>query len=92
MPIPGYLIQMSDGKNILVDTGPPRDGTYVALDNMSAQIEDVVEILNTLELSPHDIDLLICTHFDSDHSGNHDRFPWSELIVQRAHYEAVRAL
>jgi len=92
MPIPGYLIQTSDGKNILVDTGPPQDGTYVALDNMSAQIEDVVEILKTLGLSPNDIDLLICTHFDSDHSGNHDRFPWSELIVQRTHYEAARAL
>ena len=92
MPIPGYLIQMSDGTNILVDTGPPRDGTYVALDNMSVQIDDVVEILKTLELTPRDIDLLVCTHFDSDHSGNHDQFPWSELIVQRAHYEAARAL
>jgi N-acyl homoserine lactone hydrolase len=91
MPIPGYLIQTSDGKNILVDTGPPRDGTYVALDNMSVQIEDVVEILTTLGLTPRDIDLLVCTHFDSDHSGNHDQFPWSELIVQRTHYEAAHA-
>ncbi len=89
MPIPGYLIQTSDGKNILIDTGPPGDGTYVALDNMSVHIEDVVEILATLGLRPRDIDLLVCTHFDADHSGNHDQFPWSELIVQRAHYEAA---
>lgn len=91
MPIPGYLIQMSDGTNILVDTGPPTDGTYVALDQKSVSIEDVTEILTTLGLTPRDIDLLVCTHFDSDHSGNHDRFPWSELIVQRSHYEAARA-
>ncbi len=90
-PIPGYVIQTSDGKNILIDTGPPRDGTYVALDNMSVHIEDVVEILKTLGLTPRDIDMLVCTHFDSDHSGNHDQFPWSELIVQRAHYEATHA-
>src|SRR5260370_19538281 len=91
MPIPGYLIQMSDGKNILIDTGPPSDGTYVALDNMSVHIEDVVEILKTLGLTPRDIDLLVCTHFDSDHSGNHDQFPWSQLIVQRTHYETACA-
>ena len=58
---------------------------------MSVQIEDVVEILTTLGLTPRDIDLLVCTHFDSDHSGNHDQFPWSELIVQRTHYEAAHA-
>lgn len=32
MPIPGYLIQLSDGTNILVDTSPPQDGTYQAPD------------------------------------------------------------
>src|SRR5260370_15277021 len=74
MPIPGYLIQTSDGKNILIDTGPPSDGTYVALDNMSVHIVDVVEILETLGLTPRVLVLLVCTHFDSAHSGHHHQF------------------
>ena len=47
--------------------------------------------LAELSLRPDDIDLLICTHFDVDHSGHHDAFPAAELLVQRAHYELARS-
>lgn len=90
-PIPGYLIQTSDGKNILIDTGVPLDGSFIPNSGHKLHITSVVDQLATLGLTPRDIHFLICTHFDPDHSGCHDAFPWSELIVQRSHYEFARA-
>lgn len=89
-PIPGYLIQTSDGTNILIDTGVPADGSFVPNNGGSMQVSSVVDQLAALGLTPHDMHFLVCTHFDPDHSGCHDEFPWSELIVQRAHYEFAR--
>ncbi len=90
-PIPGYLIQTSDGKNILVDTGVPLDGSFTPNGGHKLQIFSVEDELAALGLTPQDIHLLVCTHFDPDHSGSHDVFLWSELIVQRTHYEFARA-
>ena len=90
-PCPGYLIQTSDGTNILVDTGVPLDGSFIPDSGEPMRITSVVDQLAALELTPRDIHLLVCTHFDPDHSGSHDAFPWSELIVQRTHYEFARA-
>ncbi|HET8524005.1 MAG TPA: MBL fold metallo-hydrolase, partial [Thermomicrobiales bacterium] len=38
-----------------------------------------------------DIDLLICTHFDLDHAGNHAAFPRAEFVVQREHLDLARS-
>src|ERR1041385_8286324 len=86
-----YLVQMSDGKNILIDTGLPAD--YVPAPGIPpAEYEtNVIDQLNTLGLQPDDIDMLICTHFDPDHAGYNDSFPKAELVVQRAHYELARS-
>jgi N-acyl homoserine lactone hydrolase len=53
--------------------------------------QDVLEQLAWLGLRADDIDLLICTHFDGDHSGHHAAFTNAELIVQRQHYELARS-
>src|SRR5215467_2990293 len=90
-PMPGYLIQTSDGTNILVDTGPPLDGSLTPNGGYKLDLFSVVDELAALGLTPQDIHLLVCTHFDPDHSGCHDSFQWSELIVQRTHYEFARA-
>src|SRR5579859_4658319 len=85
-----YLVQMSDGRNILIDSGIPAD--YVARPG-AAPIErgkNVIEQLAEIGLQPDDINLLVCTHFDVDHAGYHDAFPQAELIVQRQHYELAR--
>jgi N-acyl homoserine lactone hydrolase len=50
----------------------------------------VIHHLATLGLAPHDINYVICTHFDWDHAGNHDLFPAAEFVVQRRHYEIAR--
>jgi N-acyl homoserine lactone hydrolase len=95
-PVPGYVIQTDDGLNILVDTGlpyPPDEDPQGPAD-MSPELraEDyVVNRLATIGLAPEDIHIVICTHFDGDHAGNHEVFTKSELVVQRAHYAAARA-
>src|SRR5690348_2927805 len=86
-----YLIQMSDGKNILVDSGLPADYTPPPGTPPAEQQKNVLEHLSDLGLRPDDIDLLICTHFDVDHAGYHDSFPSAELIVQRTHYDVARS-
>jgi N-acyl homoserine lactone hydrolase len=89
VPFPCYLIQMGDGKNILVDSGFP--------DNLPSRQDgpemgkNVVEQLALLGIQPEDIDILISSHFDMDHAGHHAVFTNAEVIVQRAHYELARS-
>src|SRR5712692_4453303 len=82
-----YLVQTSDGKNILIDSGLPADYTPPPGTPPAGEEKHVIEHLADLGLRPEDIDLLICTHFDVDHAGYHDVFIKAELIVQREHYE-----
>jgi N-acyl homoserine lactone hydrolase len=86
-----YLVQMSDGKNILIDSGVPPD--YEMLPGAPAveRGKNVLEHLADLDLHPEDIDLVISTHFDVDHAGYHDAFTQAEFIVQREHYKLARS-
>ncbi|MBV9690728.1 MAG: N-acyl homoserine lactonase family protein [Ktedonobacteraceae bacterium] len=86
-----YLVQTSDGKNILIDSGLPADYTPPSGAPLVAKEKNVLEHLADLGLRPDDINLLICTHFDVDHAGYHDSFASAELIVQRTHYELARS-
>ena len=86
-----YLVQTSDGKNILIDSGLPADYTPPPGTPPSSNQKNVLEHLADLSLHPHDIDILICTHFDVDHAGYHDAFTRAKFIVQRTHYELARS-
>ena len=86
-----YLVQTSDGKNILIDSGLPADYTPPPGTPQAEQKKNVLEHLADVGLHPDDISLLICTHFDVDHAGYNDAFPNAELIVQREHYELARS-
>lgn len=95
VPVPGYLIQTDDGTNVLIDTGWPlsfvEDPQGPPGLSVEVQTEDtVVARLASIGLRPSDIDVLVCTHFDDDHAGNHDLFTDAELVVQRRHYEAAQ--
>jgi N-acyl homoserine lactone hydrolase len=85
-----YLVETNDGKHILIDTGMPADAVRPEGAPPSRNEKNVLRHLSDLKLSPHDIDTLICTHFDIDHCGYHDSFPKAELIVQREHYNIAR--
>ncbi len=91
MPVVCYLVQTSDGKNILIDSGFSKDMQSRPGMPPVEHGKDVVEQLAMLGLQPGDIDMLICTHFDADHAGNHSKFTNAELIVQRQHYELARS-
>jgi N-acyl homoserine lactone hydrolase len=95
-PIPGYLVRLDDGTNVLIDTGYSREhiGTYLRSADTPVQMDEqdfVINQLARLGLIPQDIHYLICTHFDRDHAGNHDLFSSSELVVQRHHYKVARS-
>lgn len=92
VPVPVYLIQMTDGTNILVDSGFPADAASWDDPGMAITIDrDVVAQLADLGLRPADIQTVICTHFDPDHVGQHAVFADAEFIVQREHDAAARA-
>lgn len=86
-----YLVQTSDDKHILIDTGLPVDYTPPAGTPMTEDATNVIQQLDRLGLQPKNIDLLICTHFDADHAGYNDAFPNVECVVQREQYERARS-
>lgn len=90
VPVPGYLIQTTDGINILVDTGFPPEavGVELPIPDLTVTAEHLVtHHLAQLDLTPADIDYLICTHFDLDHSGANHLFPEATHVVQQTHYQ-----
>jgi N-acyl homoserine lactone hydrolase len=89
MVTPCYLIETSDGRHILIDSGMARD-VRPADAPVAENEKSVIEHLAALGLCPEDIDTLICTHFDVDHAGYHESFRKAQLIVQRKHYELAR--
>lgn len=88
-----YLVQTSDGKNILIDSGLP-SGDFPAPPGMSIPAptigKNAIEQLAMIGLQPADITMLIATHFDPDHAGHNDEFPNAEIIVQRQHLEVAQ--
>jgi N-acyl homoserine lactone hydrolase len=86
-----YLIQTSDGENILIDTGIAPDAPLPPGAPKRHHETNVIDQLAALNLRPADIHTLICTHFDVDHAGYNDAFPQAEHIVQREHYELARS-
>jgi len=85
-----YLIQTTDAKNILIDTGIAPDAPLPPNAPQSRNKTTVFDQLSALNLRPSDIHTLICTHFDMDHAGYNDAFPQAEHVVQREHYDAAR--
>ena len=85
IPIVCYLVQTDDGKNILIDSGLPTIIPEEQQEFVNGQ--SVLEQLTTIGLQPDDIDMVISTHYDFDHSGNHGAFTKATYLVQRAHHE-----
>lgn len=86
-----YLIAMSDGQHILIDTGLPAGFQRPVEAPPSRDNKNILEHLEDLRLRPSDIKTVISTHFDVDHAGYHDSLAAAEFIVQREHYNLARA-
>jgi glyoxylase-like metal-dependent hydrolase (beta-lactamase superfamily II) len=96
IPYVSWLLQ--DGThNVLVDTGcsaadyaaqvRPADGPLMLAGERFADVQDVVPIeqrLSDHRLEPADIDLLIQTHLDWDHTMNTPKFDRTRIVVQTA--------
>ncbi len=85
-----YLIQMSDGRNVLIDTGFPQEWDPSERFPTLTFEHNIVSALAKLGLQPGDIDILVTTHFDPDHVGMNDAFASAEIVAQRAAYDAAR--
>src|ERR1700741_3718363 len=85
-----YLIETTEGHHILIDTGFPADVPRPANIPPAQNVKNVLEHLAGLSLTPEDIDVVVCTHFDVVHAGYHDSFPKAKFLVQREQYELAR--
>ncbi|MBI1277214.1 MAG: MBL fold metallo-hydrolase [Anaerolineaceae bacterium] len=86
-PFVCYLVQLNDGRNVLIDSGLPdmvQPPPGVVMPQLS---QNVVEQLGSIGIQPEDIQYVIATHFDGDHAGRLDSFKQAEFLVQRSHYE-----
>lgn len=84
IPVVCYLVQTSDGRNILIDSGLPE-----MMPEGETEFEngrDVIEQLAIIGLKPDDIDTVISTHYDGDHAGRHAAFTRAHYVVQRVHH------
>jgi len=86
MVLPCYLVETSDNKHVLIDTGMAADARQPGTPP-AANEKNVLDHLAELGIRPDEMDTVICTHFDVDHAGFHDSFPNAEVIGQRGHYE-----
>lgn len=84
IPIVCYLVQTSDGKNILIDSGLPEMIPEEESDFENGR--DVIEQLASIGIQPDDIDTVISTHYDIDHAGRHAAFTKAHYVVQRVHH------
>jgi N-acyl homoserine lactone hydrolase len=81
-----YLVQLSDGTNILIDSGHPDDFQLPAGAASTLHVS-LVELLDQIGVKPADISTVVCTHFDIDHAGHHELFDRAEFVVQRRQHD-----
>ena len=102
-PVHAYLIELADGRNVLVDTGMSAiriadphygfDPDFASILTPVMGPEDRLEAqLAGIGLQPEDISSVISTHLHFDHAGNNGLFGHVPIYVQRAHYEAGSAI
>ena len=97
IPIPAYLLELDDGKHVLIDTGMHEkhieDPEYTFRGTEISKIllpvmrpeDSMVHRLAELDLSPKDIDYVINSHLHFDHCGNNHLFKDSTIFVNKDH-------
>ena len=69
-------------KNILVDTGSYKDLMAKYWPGKGRDFQTFEEGLDSVGLSPKDIDIVIYTHLHHDHCGYHDKVSHAKAIIQ----------
>jgi N-acyl homoserine lactone hydrolase len=90
---PAYLVELADGRHVLIDTGPNRRHIHEPMfefagtdfgKHLIPQMTDADDPINRIAevgLTPDDIDILILTHTHFDHAGNTADFHKSEIYI-----------
>ena len=82
-----YILIQNKDHNILFDIGYRNDEKDGQKDWSKlfggTNIEAPAEVLNKVNLTPNDIDIVILSHLHFDHAGNIDRFPNAQFYVQK---------
>lgn len=101
----GYLLETTDEKRILIDTGFP--AVYVTDAEAASKADNLGTFghllsltpaqtpqgqLALMGLAPRDIDLLILTHGHIDHVGQIDAFAHAPILVSKAEREQARPI
>lgn len=84
IPFIAFILQGTNGKIILVDTGPC-DEEWAKKYHMPIKIPEGMDIITVLEkmgIKPDDIDYIINTHLHWDHCFNNHLFPNKKIYVQ----------
>lgn len=89
-PVVCYLIQTTDGKNILVDSGLPPNVQPPPGMQPPIMGKYVTEQLAEIGLKPEDIQIFVVTHLDPDHAGNNEKFQAAEFVIQRKMFEGAQ--
>lgn len=83
-----YLVTMSDGSQVLIDTGPPAEMAGGPMEG--AEVVTATDQLARLGVRPEDVATVVTTHFDLDHAGQNDAFPNAVHVVQKEHLEVAQ--
>lgn len=83
-----YLVTMSDGSQVLVDSGPPADMGGPSMGDV--KVVTATEQLEKLGIRPEDVAMVVTTHFDLDHAGQNDAFPNAVHVVQQEHLQVAK--
>lgn len=86
VPLVAYLLHTSDHRRILIDTGLRQEHIIPQITIM--QFSTIVEELQKIKVRPEDIDILITSHLDRDHTGFHASFPNATIVIQQACYDS----
>ena len=104
VPIPAYLVVTNEGRHMLIDTGMParfagppetaakRSPFGPATVPMLQDCQTIQSQLAAIGLRPQDIDDVICTHLDWDHSGGNRLFTSATFWLQAEHFLAATSM
>lgn len=81
-----YLVRMSDGSHVLVDSGSPDDFELPPTTRPTVE-NRLPDLLADIGVQPSDVNVVVCTHFDIDHVGHHEQFDRAEFVVQRRQFD-----
>jgi N-acyl homoserine lactone hydrolase len=89
-PLYSYAVKQPDGV-VLIDTGMNDPGDAEWAKTWPLEIRPITDALADHRLTPEDVNTVVITHLDHDHSGNNTLFAHATIVVQESEIEHQRA-